>query len=211
MRTNQDYTDRKGSFMFTITGNPFWPFDPRLEDLNIETIAHHLSLQCRYNGAISKFYSVAEHSVYVSRLCKPEDALEGLLHDASEAYIGDLTRPLKRMSSLGDPFKAIELELEKVISKRFQLAYPWPESVKYADDAVAAAEIEQLCVRGEFFKGENAFAYNNEKTAPDLTIQCLHWSDAKELFLDRYVELMDAKDLFLDRYVELMNDKENVK
>jgi hypothetical protein len=66
------------------------------EDIDILDIAHSLSLQCRYNGACKFFYSVAQHSEFVSRHVPPEDALAALLHDAEEAYTSDMTTPLKK-------------------------------------------------------------------------------------------------------------------
>jgi len=94
---------RKGDWMQTYTGRQFWPLDPRAEEVCIEDIAHSLSLQCRFAGHCREFYSVAEHSVRVSVLLQewaPQDRmlhLLGLLHDASEAYLVDLPRPVKRV------------------------------------------------------------------------------------------------------------------
>lgn len=79
----------------TYTGILFDPFHPKIEDINIYDIAHALSNECRYAGHCSKFYSVAEHSVIISKLCSEENALTGLLHDGSEAYVKDLPRPIK--------------------------------------------------------------------------------------------------------------------
>src|SRR5690242_11754504 len=87
---------RRGDWMQTYTGRRFWPLDPRVDDIDIGDIAHHLSLVCRFAGACREFYSVAQHCVGVSYVCDPKDALWGLLHDAAEAYVGDMVRPLKR-------------------------------------------------------------------------------------------------------------------
>lgn len=104
--------------------------DPHSYDYEIEEIAHALSNICRYTGHCSPFYSVAEHSVYVSHLVPPEFALEGLLHDASEAYIGDVSKPLKELLPA---YKAIEEEVEKAIANHFNLQFPYDESVHVAD------------------------------------------------------------------------------
>jgi len=70
---------------------------PPVEKINIEDIAHSLAHQCRYAGHVNKFYSVAEHSIYVSMLSPSKMyAAYFLLHDAHEAYYQDLTSPLKR-------------------------------------------------------------------------------------------------------------------
>jgi hypothetical protein len=88
--------DRRGDWMQTFTGRAFYPLDPRPEDIDPVDIAHALSLICRYGGHSSRFYSVAEHCVLMSHAVAPEHALWALLHDATEAYLGDMIRPLKR-------------------------------------------------------------------------------------------------------------------
>lgn len=90
------FTARRGDWMQTFTGRRFWPIDPRPEDVAIEDIAHALSLQSRFGGHCLRFYSVAEHSVHLARAASPAAALWLLLHDASEAYVADMVRPLKR-------------------------------------------------------------------------------------------------------------------
>lgn len=87
---------RVGDWMQTHSGRKFYPLDPRIEDIDFEDVAHHLSMICRYGGAARRFYSVAEHCVLMSRVASPEAALWALLHDAAEAYVGDMVRPLKQ-------------------------------------------------------------------------------------------------------------------
>ncbi|MDO4254358.1 MAG: hypothetical protein Q4C81_04310 [Kocuria sp.] len=86
---------QRGNWMQTYTGRRFYPLDSRPEDVDVVDVAHALSMQCRYNGHVRLFMSVAEHCVLVSRLVPSEHALWGLLHDATEAYVGDMVRPLK--------------------------------------------------------------------------------------------------------------------
>jgi len=107
-------------------------------DIDIVDIAHSLSNLCRFNGHSRKFYSVAQHSCWVAAHCPPEYKLEGLLHDAAEAYIGDVTRPLKQL--LGEPYKQLEQSIELAIALRFGLTYPWPDSVKDADNLACRCE-----------------------------------------------------------------------
>src|SRR4051812_6540197 len=87
---------QKGDWMQTISGKAFFPLDPRPADVDIQDIAHALAFQCRFGGHVKEFYSVAEHSVRVSLICAHEDAKWGLLHDATEAYLSDIVRPVKR-------------------------------------------------------------------------------------------------------------------
>jgi hypothetical protein len=134
-------SERRGDWMQTYTGRQFWPLDPYPEDLSIVDIAHQLSMRVRYGGATTRFYSVAEHCVIVSRHVPPEFALEALLHDASEAYLGDMIRPLKRQPDFA-AFCAIEAVLERMIYEHYGVA-PTVEShaaVKIADNRILADE-----------------------------------------------------------------------
>lgn len=124
----------------TYTGRGFNPFcpDPRL--ICIEDIAHSLSLLCRFNGHCKRFYSVAEHSVWVSRLVPPEYALWGLLHDAGEAYFGDVMSPLKPY--LNQRF--IERGLTEAVAEAFGLCLPMPAMIHTVDQAMLMAERSQV-------------------------------------------------------------------
>lgn len=128
----------------TYTGLSFDLADPKLDMINIVDIAHHLANLCRFTGASRFHYSVGQHSVVVASLLldrKPELALEGLLHDAAEAYVGDVSSPLKALIKSQTPvFKAIEERIEKVIAERFGLQYPWPIEVHEVDQLTLAIE-----------------------------------------------------------------------
>ena len=89
--------DRKGEWVFLASGRRFWIIDPRPEDIYIEDIAHGLSMICRFCGQTRKFYSVSQHSILVSKELQPQYQLGGLLHDASESYIGDIITPVKKI------------------------------------------------------------------------------------------------------------------
>ena len=136
---------RIGSWIQTFSGLAFYPLDPRPEDIRIEDIAHALALQCRFTGHSRLFYSVAEHSVHVSYLCEPEDALWGLLHDASEAYLGDVSRPLKRQPAMRE-YRVAERDAQWAVSLRFGLDTEElePASVTRADMLLAAIEGRDL-------------------------------------------------------------------
>ncbi len=136
--------ERVGDWIQTFTGRQFWPLDPRVDEICIEDVAHSLALQCRYAGHVEVFYSVAEHSWRVSRVCDPAVALWGLLHDAAEAYLVDLPRPIKRFSDLGAHYREIEARLMVVIAERFGLAMPEPPDVKKSDDFMLRWEARDL-------------------------------------------------------------------
>lgn len=135
---------RKGDWMQTFTGIQFWPIDPRPEEICIEDIAHALSNQCRYSGHVKRFYSVAEHSVRVAWHIKPPHRFWGLMHDAPEAYLVDLARPLKHYSRLGDAYREIEEPLMKCICERFGLSPAEPLEVKTADNELLITEKRDL-------------------------------------------------------------------
>lgn len=132
---------RKGDWMQTATGEAFWPIDPRPEEVHIEDIAHALSLICRYGGHCRSFYSVAQHSILVSRALPAEHKLWGLLHDASEAYVIDVPRPLKPYLT---GYREAEDKVMEAIAERFGLSLPMPADVKRVDSAILADEAAQI-------------------------------------------------------------------
>lgn len=140
---------RVGDWMQTYTGRQFWPLDPRHSEIDIRDIAHALSLQCRFAGHVRTFYSVAEHSIRVERYIRtrgePESVqLWGLLHDASEAYLVDLPRPIKvHMAN----YLAAERVLELVLAERFGLTWPRPSIVTEADQILLATEQRDLMTK----------------------------------------------------------------
>ena len=129
------------SWIQTYSGEVFSPEYPTEDTINLEDIAHALSMICRFNGHCAQFYSVAEHSVYVSRFVSLELAMWGLMHDAAEAYISDLARPVKPMVQ---GFDCLELEIMKSIKGVFNLEGDVPQKVKDADLRMLATERKQL-------------------------------------------------------------------
>lgn len=103
----------------TASGKKFHPFAPSLNEIDPIDIGTALSMQCRFNGhmrRLNRFYSVAEHSFYVSHIVSPRAAPYALLHDAPEAYIGDMVAPLK---ACFPDFQALENDIMDVIVERF--------------------------------------------------------------------------------------------
>ncbi len=173
---------RIGDWVQTFTGLVMYPLDPRPEEICIEDIAHHLSNLCRFTGATREFYSVAEHSVRVSHACEPQDALWGLLHDAAEAYLADMARPVKRYSPFGQIYCEIEDGLMLAICNKFGLGSEMPRSVRYADTVLLMTEKRDL------MHGCNK---EWEDTAQPLEtiIRPRYPHDAKQMFLKRFREL----------------------
>lgn len=128
---------RNGDWIQTFTGRQFWPMDPRPEEVHGADIARALSKQCRFNGHCREFYSVAQHSYLVSCHVTQENALWGLLHDASEAYLGDIPSPIKKnLPGVAE----IEERLLMAVAERFDLPWPMPDEVKRIDAAILADE-----------------------------------------------------------------------
>lgn len=133
--------DRYGDWMQTSTGRAVWPLDPRADELDIVDIAHALSNLCRYGGHCREFYSVAQHSVLVSRALPDEHKLWGLLHDASEAYLVDIPRPVKRFMP---DYERAENRMLRRVATRFGLSEKIPDEVKRVDNAILVDEMRQL-------------------------------------------------------------------
>jgi hypothetical protein len=134
---------RKGNWIQTYSGKKIYPLDPRPEEICIEDIAHALSNICRFTGHCSEFYSVAQHSVYVSVHVSKQNALWGLLHDASEAYLCDIVRPVKNSVELIG-YKALEHRMQSAIGEVFGLSPVMPEEVKMYDNILLITEARDL-------------------------------------------------------------------
>lgn len=132
---------RKGDWMQTFTGRRFWPLDPRPDEICIEDIAHALSMQCRYAGHCLSFYSVAEHSVLLSQHVAEPFRRWALLHDASEAYLVDVPRPIKGDLS---NYRAVEARVMAAICERFGLPPDMPPEVAEADFRIIGDERRNL-------------------------------------------------------------------
>lgn len=167
-----------GGGLRSYTGKMVYPLDPRIEDFDITDIAHALSNLCRFGGHVKTFYSVAEHSVYVSQHVKPKDALAGLLHDASEAYVVDMPRPIKNYMP---QYRDIEENVQRFIAERFGLTWPFPAGVHIADNRILVSEMRDLMPTVSPWPGMPK-PYKEEVVG-------LAPKKAEKLFLARYKEL----------------------
>lgn len=138
------HAERSGrDWIQTYTGKMFWPLDPRAEDIDPVDIAHALGNLCRYAGHVKTFYSVAEHSVLMSNTVDPENALWALVHDASEAYLVDIPRPVKNHPSMA-PYREAEDRLLLCVAERFGLPPEMPAQVVQYDTQIVVDERAQL-------------------------------------------------------------------
>lgn len=167
--------------ILTYGGHYFNFMDPQNSEITITDIAHGLSNICRFNGHVKSFYSVAQHSVAVSLLVPAEYALVGLLHDATEAYIGDVTRPLKRMIP---GYTRIERLVEKAIFDRFGLELPLPQCVKEADVIMLRTEQRDLMAPHDDEWHDTKGVISMSKVIVPMLPK-----DAENLFLERFLQI----------------------
>src|ERR1700676_520726 len=178
--------DAKKAYIVTFTGKQFFLLEPRLEDIDIVDIAHSLALQCRWTGHVKYHYSIAQHSYYCSFIGPEKEAFDRLMHDAPEAYIGDLNRPLKDYTEAGGAYRRREAIIQRAIAERFGYSVIEPVSVKLADNSMLYAEKGQL-LNVEFEEAENWERYDEQQG----TIIIDSWTpgEAKAMFLKRFEEL----------------------
>jgi hypothetical protein len=173
--------ERKGDWMQTFMGARFYPCDPRAEDVDPLDIAHALSLLCRYGGHVDRFYSVAEHCVLMSQAVAPENALAALLHDATEAYVVDVPRPLKHALP---EYQLIEAHVWLAIADRFNLDYRLPEEVDLADSRILLTERIALMSR-------TRYPWFQDGQFDPLPVAISGWmpTEAEERYLNRLHEI----------------------
>jgi len=176
-----------GPYLQTVSGRWVNPFDPDPDQFDIADIARALGNLCRFGGHSRAFYSVAQHSVIVADLVEQrggdaEDVFAALMHDAAEAYLGDMPHPLKHRSPLGAAFKAAEEHLEQALRERFGIKADVPE-IKRADRALLATERRA-------FSAEDWHWPELEGIEP-LGLELTAWppDEAARVFAQRYAEL----------------------
>jgi len=180
--------DLSKAFIATYTGKKFHLVNPRLEDIDIQDIAHGLAMQCRWTGQCKFHYSIAQHSYYCSFIGPDKEAFNRLMHDSSEAYIGDMNRPLKYYTEAGDAYRRVEHPLQKLIAERFGFAVVEPVSVKQADNLMLYAEKNQI-MNVPFEASDFQCGGKIDTTPASITIERWSPEQAKKMFLDRFEEL----------------------
>ena len=175
------------STFITASGITIDLLNPRVQDININDITSGLSKICRFGGQISHFYSVAQHSVLCSHLAPQELKKAALMHDASEAYLGDVIKPLKNL--LGAAYEEIEARFMERIFERFGVSILMLPKVKEFDKELYRRE-------------SDAFRYGRMNDWKEFTKTHKVWPnvwDCKQseaLFFTRYVQLFD-KEVFI--------------
>jgi uncharacterized protein len=185
---NADKPDVNKAWIITYTGLKFYHLNPQPEMVCIEDIAHALSNIGRWTGHTRYHYSVAQHCVYASRICSPEFAFDCLMHDSSEAYLGDMNRPLKHFTAAGPAYREIEERVEDVIFKKFGVRFPLPEAVKDTDTQMLYAEKAQLMTVREDTKYE-ARKWGRDESEANVRIERWTPRRAEKMFLKRFREL----------------------
>ena len=161
-------------------------FDFLLPDasvIDIELVAHALSNLCRFTGHTREYYSVAQHSVLVSSLLPTDLAFAGLLHDAGEALIGDVSKPLQAIVS---GYKPVKERVEKAVFEHFGIPWPLPKAVKRADRAALLFEMRDLFGYDDRMLEEFSEEFQVEPIRP------MQPKEARQAFLRRYSELGGA-------------------
>lgn len=168
-------------YVSTFSGNRFYPLVPRIDRVAIEDIAHGLAYQCRFNGQTQEFYSVAQHSLIVAGLVPAHLRLAALLHDAAEAYLGDMVKPLK---VLLPEFTMLEERVTGIIAAAFAIDFSEYGPIKHADLIALATEKRDLMPHSV-----ERWAYLDDIAALPDTIVPMNPGKAKTCFLDMFAHL----------------------
>jgi uncharacterized protein len=165
-------------YVSTFSGNRFYPLEPRIDVVAIEDIAHGLAYQCRFNGQTREFYSVAQHSLIVASLVPTDLRLAALLHDAAEAYLGDMVKPLK---VLLPEFADLEDKVTAIIATTFGIDFSDYAPIKRADLIALATEKRDLMPHSA-----ERWAYLDDIRPLAQPIVAMSPSQAKQAFLEQF-------------------------
>jgi hypothetical protein len=169
------------SWISTYTGKTIDPFDPNPDDIDIIDIAHALSNICRFTGHCSAFYSVAQHCVLMAMAATGNNKRWALLHDASEAYICDISSPVKHHKSF-QAYREAEANLQDCIYEKFGLYGPAPDEIKNLDTRMLVTEARQFGL----FSGDWSLSHIKPFNVKILPLQP---NNVKTLFLSHYTDL----------------------
>lgn len=190
-------TNKLQPWIETFTGQHFEFLNPKYDQIDIRDIAHSLAFTCRYTGHSSKFYSVAEHSIFVSYLA--DNPLAGLLHDASEAYITDIASPIKPHLL---NYKELEDHIMSCIAYKFGFPYPLPEDIKDCDATQLKTEAKHLLKsRGLPW----AHLYPTRR-AHGIKPVCMAPEEAEKAFLERFEEVRNDYNTDVGVYYQVNNN-----
>lgn len=189
--TSKGDNGRVGGNIMTFTGKIFYPLDPRPEEIEIVDIAHALAMQCRYAGHCKFHYSVAQHSYLLSgalSMTHEDLGLWGLLHDASEAYLGDFIRPLKELPEFGKLYRDAERKLLITIAEKYGLSLDHvkeggrvePDAVVEADNKMLYTEKRVLCHKQGIRREYETDYY------PEMQIREMTPYGAEDAFMSRF-------------------------
>ena len=173
---------KREEYITTFTGKRFHMFNATEKELDIIDAAHALSLQCRFNGHTSHFYSVASHSLIGSKLILNQFKKEFLLHDLQESWIGDLVTPIKRRTSA---FIKMENKIEKVISKKYNIPFPMSKEVKEMDTLMFRMEFVYLMGQ----KSKELFPLTKKEFMKEINKPC---QQIEKEFLNTYHKLKNT-------------------
>jgi uncharacterized protein len=171
-------------------GNAFDVQNPERGDFNIEDIAHSLAQIARFGGRCKDFYSVAQHSFYVSYMMGPKKAKIGLLHDASEAYLSDIASPIK-------PLLPDYVALEKSLQGKLALAFDLPvdafedPDLKLMDKKIQGMEAANLITNPQTVYAWCGYP-DDTMFSIDRNFKPWPWKDAKRMFINRYWEIFNG-------------------
>ncbi len=169
----------------TFTGKKLHYLNPQPDEICIEDIAHALALTCRFGGHCCKFYSVAEHSVRVAQIVDRKDKLAALLHDAHEAYLHDVPRPIKQDIS---GYARLASNVQLAIHDKFDVTLHYPEHLQFVDDILLATETRDLMSTTQDWAGLPMPL--EDKINP------MDWRDAERLFLNTYYRYGGVNDVY---------------
>jgi len=189
--------------MTTFTGLTVNPFDLEPDDIQIEDIAHALACVNRFNGMAAIPISVAIHSFYVSKLVSRKHALQGLLHDAAEAYICDVTKWVKKTTAF-TAYRELEKDIQERIFIKFGCDADMHPSVKEADDLMVRFEARESFT--DFNFGGMSHLY---PPITRLEKDRIRSASRNEMHGYEYFSWTVAKAIFSNRFLELTNEFED--